>query len=667
MATNRERPKPEQRKFGKSDALARGAVPSGTDGGFPELFLARSPDACSPEGFQEVVTRTLGLNGHVARGTPKASTKGRFVVQLDGNASHRDAVHFIVETPPTASLEHVCARLLSHAYSFRRFSGAILSRLAGREGPLSPLAPGARLTVVELAKAYVHILSDTLRFDCCSLYLWDSRGRRLAVVAAKGYKPEWADHAYTASRKALTLLIGEKGKTIRGSAQQLKGDHPNDWTGRCNDYIARGKWRNTLGIPLVLDGRIVGVAKLENTIDQLRSHEITDEDEDVASLICRSFLSELSNVEAAFVKTQSPAMVSVLDDCHEKAALANDPILLTGFRGVGKTLLARYIHLHSPRRDRPFKRVNCTEDRDARRTSRMLLDYVASGQFANGNGEFKTLIRENSGGTVYFEDLTALTGEAQASFPAVIENLHDDDVRVIASVPLDLSDPKVRSRILSRSAPAAENGIPRLESTLLPLFIGATVNVPGLSERTGDIPLLVRHFMAELYCKRGMGVAPDYFDDEIDAFTRACAREARKGMQVSQLRTVVERACLTRQKLATVLKDLQQERFDELTPQEKEEWIRVACEDWMANPDRTGEDVADDIGIDHRTLQKYMTKLGVRSPRTIRRACESWIADPNRTVEEVAGNIGMNVPAFEKCMSSLELEPPDSARVGSDK
>jgi len=191
----------------------------------------------------------------------------------------------------------------------------------------------------------------------------------------------------------------------------------------------------------------------------------------------------------------------------ERVAPSDARVLVTGESGTGKELVAAAIHRGSPRRDRPFIRVNCAA---------IPRDLVESEMFGHEKGAFTGAIERRIGrfeladsGTLFLDEVGDLGAEAQAKLLRAIE-VHEIervgggkpitvDVRVIAATNMDL-ERAVREGRFREDLFFRLNVIP--------------VALPPLRARTGDIALLVRHFSA-LYRIRAVRPAPGWSDDAL--------------------------------------------------------------------------------------------------------------------------------------------------------
>ena len=184
---------------------------------------------------------------------------------------------------------------------------------------------------------------------------------------------------------------------------------------------------------------------------------------------------------------RSPAMQEIFATI-ERVAPARATVLIAGESGTGKDLIARAIHYHSPRRDRPFVKIDCTTIPENLMESE-LFGYE-KGAFTGAStakpGKFETA----DTGTVFLDEIGDMPAAIQAKLLRVLQERQFErlgstktrqiDVRVIAATNADL-------RAALESGEFREDLYYRLN--VVPL------TVPPLRERKEDIPALVDHFI----------------------------------------------------------------------------------------------------------------------------------------------------------------------------
>ena len=182
----------------------------------------------------------------------------------------------------------------------------------------------------------------------------------------------------------------------------------------------------------------------------------------------------------------SPSLRKVLKRV-ETVAPTDSTVLIYGETGTGKELIARAIHDLSPRRAKPFVKLNCAA---------IPTGLLESELFGHEKGAFTGAISQRigrfevaDGGTIFLDEIGEIPLELQTKLLRVLQEREFErlgsshtirtDARLIAATNRDLeamvSEQKFRSDLFFR----------------LDVF---PVHVPALRERDGDIPLLVRHF-----------------------------------------------------------------------------------------------------------------------------------------------------------------------------
>jgi DNA-binding NtrC family response regulator len=162
-------------------------------------------------------------------------------------------------------------------------------------------------------------------------------------------------------------------------------------------------------------------------------------------------------------------------------------VLLAGESGVGKDMIARAIHQHSPRKDRPFVKINCTAIPENLMESE-LFGYE-KGAFTGANTSKPGKFEQADTGTVFLDEIGDVPGSVQVKLLRVLQEREFErlgsnktqhtDVRVIAATNVDLRA-------------ALEQGTFR-EDLYYRLNV-VPINIPPLRERKEDIPYLVEHF-----------------------------------------------------------------------------------------------------------------------------------------------------------------------------
>jgi DNA-binding NtrC family response regulator len=174
-----------------------------------------------------------------------------------------------------------------------------------------------------------------------------------------------------------------------------------------------------------------------------------------------------------------------------RVAPSRATVLLAGESGVGKDLIARAIHYHSPRRDRPFVKINCTAIPENLMESE-LFGYE-KGAFTGANISKPGKFEQADTGTVFLDEIGDVPLSIQVKLLRVLQEREFErlgsnktrhiDVRVLAATNVDL-------RAALEDGTFREDLYYRLN--VLP------INIPPLRERKEDIPFLASHFVEKL-------------------------------------------------------------------------------------------------------------------------------------------------------------------------
>jgi DNA-binding NtrC family response regulator len=186
---------------------------------------------------------------------------------------------------------------------------------------------------------------------------------------------------------------------------------------------------------------------------------------------------------------KSEPMLKIFD-LVAQVAPSRSTILLQGESGTGKELIAKAIHLNSPRRDRAFVPVN---------TGSMPPDLLESTLFGHVKGAFTSAVASKKGlfeiadrGTLFLDEIGTMSLDTQSKILRVLQDrkfmhlggVHElqVDVRIIAATNVDLKQ-------LVREGKFRDDLFYRLNVI--------TIDLPPLRQRKEDVPLLVDFFLAK--------------------------------------------------------------------------------------------------------------------------------------------------------------------------
>jgi DNA-binding NtrC family response regulator len=181
-------------------------------------------------------------------------------------------------------------------------------------------------------------------------------------------------------------------------------------------------------------------------------------------------------------------MQEVFDKLH-RVSNSNSTVLIIGESGTGKELIARAIHRHSPRKDRPFVAVSCAAIPET---------LIESELFGYEKGAFTGAITRRQGlfeaadkSTLLLDEIGELNVNMQAK---VLRALQEREIRRVGG----REDIKVDVRIIAATNKDLEAEVKRgaFREDLYYRLNVVSVNLPPLRERSTDIPQLAEYFVA---------------------------------------------------------------------------------------------------------------------------------------------------------------------------
>jgi two-component system nitrogen regulation response regulator GlnG len=184
---------------------------------------------------------------------------------------------------------------------------------------------------------------------------------------------------------------------------------------------------------------------------------------------------------------QAPAMQEVFRAIG-RLALSHATVLITGESGSGKELVARALHRHSPRADKPFIAIN---------TAAIPKDLLESELFGHERGAFTGAQAQRRGrfeqaeaGTLFLDEIGDMPSELQTRLLRVLSDGHF--YRVGGHSPI-----KANVRVIAATHQNLETRVKEglFREDLFHRLNVIRIRLPSLRERREDIPLLTRHFL----------------------------------------------------------------------------------------------------------------------------------------------------------------------------
>jgi two-component system response regulator HydG len=225
---------------------------------------------------------------------------------------------------------------------------------------------------------------------------------------------------------------------------------------------------------------------------------------------------------------RSQAMRS-LYDLVERVAQSHAPVLIRGESGSGKELVARALHFHGPRKERPFLPVNCTALPEPLLESE-LFGHVR-GAYTGATAARRGLFAEADGGTLFLDEIGDMAPGLQAK---LLRALEDGVVRAVGADSARTVDVRVIAATHQELEQKVQDG--GFRADLFYRLNVVPIAVPPLRSRREDIPLLAEHFLARARDRNPASPARRLAPEVMAAL----ARGAWPG-NVRELENVVER------------------------------------------------------------------------------------------------------------------------------
>jgi transcriptional regulator with PAS, ATPase and Fis domain len=202
-------------------------------------------------------------------------------------------------------------------------------------------------------------------------------------------------------------------------------------------------------------------------------------------------------------------------------------VLVTGESGTGKEIIARTIHEHGQRRNRPFVAVNCSAIPEQLVESEFF-GYMR-GAFTGANTDKKGLVEAAEGGTLFLDEVTELPLLLQSK---LLRLLQEKEYRRVGDTKNRIAD--IRVIAATNRKPAEEVKAGRLREDLYFRLNVVGLQLPPLRDRKEDIPLLALHFLrraAEQHRRPVEKIRPDAMQVLLSSEWTGNVRELQNAME----------------------------------------------------------------------------------------------------------------------------------------
>jgi DNA-binding NtrC family response regulator len=318
------------------------------------------------------------------------------------------------------------------------------------------------------------------------------------------------------------------------------------------------------------------------------------------------------NLQNTSIIGKSAKMLEVYKSIARVAA-SNVNVLITGASGTGKELVARAIHEHSRRADKPFTPVNCGSFAESILESELF--GHEKGAFTGAGNIHKGLVEATDGGTLFLDEISETTLSFQVKLLRVIQ---EQQVRRVGStkyIPVNV-------RILAASNREIGSLLKQgqFREDLYYRLAVVQIHLPSLHERREDIPLLVRHFLQQFNAKNNLEVA-------IESEAIAQLQSMNWPGNVRELENTVNRLAIFAATGRITSSDIEAETRrssverqaagpasitpDRLIEVERQHILRM-----LKETKGNRSEAARRLGIERKTLYKKALRLGIELPDT---------------------------------------------------
>jgi DNA-binding NtrC family response regulator len=181
----------------------------------------------------------------------------------------------------------------------------------------------------------------------------------------------------------------------------------------------------------------------------------------------------------------------------KRVAKTDSTVLITGESGTGKELVANGIHYQSPRRDMPFVPINCGAIPE---------ELLESELFGHEKGAFTGAFKERRGrfelankGTVFLDEIGEMSPKLQVKLLRFLQETKIQRVGGSRTVEVDVRILAATNKDLERAVAESQ-----FREDLFYRLNVIPIHVPPLRERTGDIALLIQHFLKQHCLKKNI-------------------------------------------------------------------------------------------------------------------------------------------------------------------
>ncbi|PYM17429.1 MAG: Fis family transcriptional regulator [Candidatus Rokuibacteriota bacterium] len=369
-----------------------------------------------------------------------------------------------------------------------------------------------------LFRAVAEAVRRVLPFERCALFLHDPRHDVLRLFVLESSLPS----QYFAVGLEMAPTDSHVGWVFRHQQPLLRQDLERERAYPMEERAYHDGVRSYVMVPMIVRGRSLGALAVASTTPERYSASDAAFLQDVANQVALAienmqayeaiaalearlqgenvYLQEEIRREHNFVEMvgSSPALLAALRKV-EQVASTDSTVLVTGETGTGKELVARALHDHSARKDRPLVKVNC---------SAISAGLVESELFGHVKGAFTGALERRigrfqvaDGGTIFLDEVGELPLDTQVKLLRILQEREFEAVGSNATIRVDVRVIAATNRNLDEAVRAG-----RFRADLFYRLNVFPIEVPALRERLSDVPQLAMFFLTRFARKFGKSV-----------------------------------------------------------------------------------------------------------------------------------------------------------------
>jgi Nif-specific regulatory protein len=367
----------------------------------------------------------------------------------------------------------------------------------------------------------INLLASFLDMDNGLIALLDEEGETTTVVGAGWSEATAKEHFERLPEQAVgQIVVSGMPLIVRNIAQSPLF---TDWS----ESERTGEARAFVGVPIKGETRTIGTIMIERRVGHSSPHTL---DEDVRflamvanlvgqavalqTLVARDrerLMSEHHRREEelqrgrkgkqegiSWIIGESSAIREVVGKIQQ-VARCNLPVLLCGESGTGKELFARAIHEYSPRKERPYIRLNCAALSESVLESELF--GHEKGSFTGAVGMRKGRFELADGGTLFLDEIGEISPAFQAKLLRVLQEGEFERLGGNRTIKVDVRMVTATNRNLEAAVLAGD-----FRSDLYYRISVVPIFLPPLRERREDVGLLADEFLRRFNKEHGVSL-----------------------------------------------------------------------------------------------------------------------------------------------------------------